>query len=153
MRDDARASRKPPLTPGALPAMKASLRLFPVFAALGAILFFADPVAQFICILIFGTPSYLSLVVLAIICYLAGIWIGMTAERNGYNAAFTAGGAGFLAGTLRSAVLFAFIVGATIYKFSIALPIFGVYGTFTFLGGLTAWALRKFWKIQLKRDD
>lgn len=115
----------------------------------GLLFFFVDPTVRFIHHFISPKVPFSLYTAIAIISILMGIYIGMIAKKRGYSDVLTAGGSGFLGGILRSLALYLLVPGTLIDKFSAALPVFGIYSVCAFIGGITAWILRKFLDIKL----
>jgi hypothetical protein len=109
----------------------------------------ADPALQFLQRALSGHVRFSTYAVLSLICLAAGTYAGMIASKRGYSGVLTAGGAGFFAGLMRFAMYYAMVPGNLLAKLKVALPVFGIYCMFTFLGGLFSWVLGKFLDIRL----
>ena len=94
--------------------------------------------------------SFSPYVTTSLLCFACGVYVGMLANRRGYSDVLTAGGAGFLAGALRMMVLFVVLPGTGFQRWKEALPPFGIYSAYAFIGGLFALVLRKFLGVRLK---
>ncbi|MBI2118285.1 MAG: hypothetical protein HYT97_01500 [Elusimicrobia bacterium] len=115
----------------------------------GLLLFFVQPLVQWsypIFLKYFFNMTYAPL---SIICFISGIWIGMCADKRGYSGIFTAGGAGLLSGLLCFLSLMILESGVLLEKIKVATPVFGIYASLTFLGGIFSWGFKRYLHITL----
>lgn len=115
----------------------------------GLLLFFVQPIVEWsypIFLKYFFNMTYAPL---SIICFISGIWIGLCADKRGYSGIFTAGGSGLLGGLLCFIYLMILESGVLVEKIKVALPIFGIYTTLTFLGGILSWIFKRYLHIAL----
>ena len=98
---------------------------------------------------VMSVQGKLEIVLLSGISFAAGVLAGMLAGRLGYSEILTPGGAGFPAGLVLSLLIALKSGGSFQDQMRTAFPIFGIYSLGSFLGGVAAWALRKFFDVKL----
>ncbi len=115
----------------------------------GLLLFFVDPSIKLILPLLPSSNFFSPYPLLSVVCFVAGILIGMIADKRGFSGILTAGGAGLFGGVLRFFGLCVLLPGTFSERVFASLPTFGIYALIPFLGGGLSWVFKKFLKITL----